>query len=116
MSQAHFFREKIVDACLTCLNDIYRLRMARVQEAEANLAAFDKKVDDRSWWQRTSACDLNDRWNRAHLEEKINTEKVWADHRKKRVECIYDFCNVLADDTVAISAQEFKDFSDFYKG
>ena len=55
MSQAHFFRVKVIEAVRDSLNDIYNARDTKLQEAKAELAALDKKMADRTWWKKITA-------------------------------------------------------------
>ena len=116
MSQAHFFRVKVIEAVRDSLNDIYNARDTKLQEAKAELAALDKKMADRTWWKKISACGLQDGFARALIEEKIRTNGDWYIKHESRLQVMWSFCTALQDDTVSITAQEFKDFSKFFKG
>lgn len=116
MSQSHFFRVKIIEAVTASLDDIYAIRAKKLREAEMALAVFDTKRADRTWWQTfLFGNDMRDAFARCRLEDTIITVDDWYKEQEKRLQAMYAFCKALSDDTVSITAQEFEDFSRFYK-
>lgn len=118
MSQSHFVRKHIISACTDSLDDIYSFRIRKLKEAEAELAAFEKKATDRTLWQRfwNYGGDYGDAMARGFVAERIRTNGDWFKDHEKRLKVMLTFCIVIEDPTVSITAQEFKDFSKFYKG
>ncbi len=117
MSQSHFLRVKIIEAVTASLDDIYASRKDKCIEAKAELAAFEKRLTDRAWWQTLLfGNDMSNAFARCRLEDTIETVGDWYKNQEKRLQAIYAFCIALEDDTISITAQEFEDFSKFFKG
>ncbi len=117
MSHAHFLRKNIISACTASLDDIYSIRLAKLEESEKELAAFEKRLTDRNWWKAfLFGNDMGDSFARCRLEEVIRNNGDWYKNHEKRLKVMLAFCIVLEDVTISITAQEFKDFSKFYKG
>lgn len=116
MSQSHFVRKSIISACSASLDDIYSFRAKKLHDAAVALAVFDKEVDNRNWWRKLSACHMRDGFARCRLLNIVETVSDWHVNQEKRLQIMLSFCIALEDETISITAQEFKDFSRFYRG